>query len=127
MMKRINIFMRPGDWIVIVILCALCLSSFLIISYQNTGEIVEIFHNDQRINQIPLHLDTELKLQGTMSELKVIIQDKKVWVQESGCPNKTCMKMGKISKSGQSIICLPNQILIAIKGDHQPKYDSVTK
>jgi hypothetical protein len=33
--------------------------------------------------------------------------------------------MGKISKSGQSLICLPNHVVVEIAGDGAEEYDAV--
>jgi hypothetical protein len=35
-------------------------------------------------------------------------------VEEASCPDGLCKSMGRISMSGQSIICLPNKVVIEI-------------
>lgn len=42
-------------------------------------------------------------------------EGKYVWVEGSTCPDKTCEKMGKVSEGG-SIICVPNRMIIEVKG-----------
>ena len=37
-------------------------------------------------------------------------------VSESDCPNQDCVRSGVISKSGQSIVCLPARIVIELRG-----------
>ena len=37
-------------------------------------------------------------------------------VSESDCPNQDCVRSGVISKSGQSIVCLPARIAIELRG-----------
>ena len=37
-------------------------------------------------------------------------------VSESDCPNQDCVRSGVISKSGQSIVCLPARIVIELQG-----------
>lgn len=44
------------------------------------------------------------------------IGDGEVWVIEASCPDKLDVKQGKISKPGQIIVCLPNKLVIEIKG-----------
>jgi len=36
---------------------------------------------------------------------------------EALCPNLQCVHQGWISKSYQSIVCLPNKMIVTIEGD----------
>lgn len=45
----------------------------------------------------------------------VEIKDGKVRVTEAPCPDKICVQRGWISKKGQQIICVPNQLIISIE------------
>lgn len=44
----------------------------------------------------------------------LVIQDGKAWIEDASCPDGLCMHMGKIMQQGQSIVCLPNQVVIEI-------------
>jgi hypothetical protein len=46
---------------------------------------------------------------------------------DADCPDKLCEKQGKISKNGQSIICLPNKIVIKINSDTDTDVDARSK
>ena len=46
----------------------------------------------------------------------VIVEDKKVWVSESDCKDKIEINAGKISRSGQSLVCLPNRLVVTVEG-----------
>lgn len=61
----------------------------------------------------PLDADAEIELDG----LTVCISDGEVWVANANCPDKTCEHTGKISRSGQSIVCLPNGVTVTISGE----------
>ena len=39
-----------------------------------------------------------------------------VWVSDSDCPTQDCVRTGTISRSGQSIVCLPARIVIQLTG-----------
>ena len=56
---------------------------------------------------------------------KIKIADGKVWVTEASCPDKLCVKQGKIDKDGQSIICLPNKVVVKIVSDKTNDVDAV--
>ena len=44
------------------------------------------------------------------------IQDGEVNMTEADCPDKLCMHQGPISISGETIVCLPNKVVIEIVG-----------
>ena len=55
-----------------------------------------------------------------------MIRDGKADVTEADCPDKLCVLQGKISRSGQTIICLPNKTMVTIKGG-KSEYDGVAQ
>ena len=50
-----------------------------------------------------------------------------VWIDQADCPDKLCVKQGKISKNGQSIICLPHKLTILVQADSEQEYDAVVQ
>ncbi len=48
--------------------------------------------------------------------LTVHISGGEVWVTDSQCRDGTCEHTGKISRAGQSIVCLPNGVVITVNG-----------
>ena len=64
----------------------------------------------------PLAADRELRVPGPLGDTIVEIRDKKVFIEASPCPNKTCIAAGSISKPGQWLACLPNEVIVRIEG-----------
>ena len=57
----------------------------------------------------------------------VEIKDGKVSVTEASCKNQVCVRHGAISRTGESIVCLPNRLVVRIEnGEEGGGYDSVT-
>ena len=46
-------------------------------------------------------------------------------VVESTCPTLDCQHTGKITRSGESIICLPNRLVIQLSGGSSETVDAV--
>lgn len=57
---------------------------------------------------------------------KVVIAGGEVWMDSADCPDKLCVGQGRISRSGQTIICLPNKVMVTIKGG-KSEYDGVAQ
>ncbi len=51
------------------------------------------------------------------------IQDGEVNMTEADCPDKLCMHQGPISISGETIVCLPNKVVIEIVGKNTEDSD----
>ncbi len=49
--------------------------------------------------------------------LKIDVSNGFVSVVSSSCPDHVCEQTGKISRSGQAIICIPAQVVIEISGE----------
>ena len=49
-----------------------------------------------------------------------------VSVTAASCKNQVCVKHGQISRSGESIVCLPNRLVVRIESGKGGGYDSVT-
>ena len=56
---------------------------------------------------------------------KFSIKDGYVQMTYSDCKNQICVNKGKINQTSQSIVCLPNKVVITIQGGDS-KYDAVS-
>ena len=50
---------------------------------------------------------------------KITIKDGAVQMSYSDCKNQICVNDGEISKTNQSIVCLPNKVLVEITGGEE--------
>lgn len=55
----------------------------------------------------------------------LVIEDGRAWLVEADCPDKLCVRQGKISKRGQAIICLPNRVTVTVEGGEENDVDIV--
>ena len=56
---------------------------------------------------------------------KITIKDATVQMSYSDCKNQVCVKDGKISRTNQSIVCLPNKVMVEITGGEED-YDAIS-
>lgn len=57
-----------------------------------------------------------LRPEGLSYPLTIRVSGSAVMVLESSCPSQDCVHSGTISRSGESIICLPNHLVIQLTG-----------
>ena len=44
----------------------------------------------------------------------LVIEDGCAYMQGANCPDKTCVGVGRVKYAGQSIICLPNRVVVTV-------------
>ena len=104
--------MKKGDMVIIaVIAVAFVLSIALLFAFSNQGSQVVIKQNNQIIYEGSININETVDT-GTN---RVVIKDGTVYVESASCKNQVCVNTGKISKKGESIVCLPNKVIVEIK------------
>lgn len=74
---------------------------------------------------LPLEARTTFTVAGRVGSSAVEIEGGRVRMQEATCPGRVCVNQGWIEHAGQSIICIPGEILIRIEG--AAPMDAVTR
>ena len=60
--------------------------------------------------------ETQRTVEGGGYTLEICLTDTEVWVEHSDCPTQDCVHTGRISRSGQSIVCLPARVVVELEG-----------
>lgn len=130
-----NVKKKKRDIIFIGVLLVMALIAFFVVDkfikkdgnkvvIKVDGEIVKIVNLTDTNNIIVNGYDG-----GTNT---VVIENGTVYMTEADCPDKICVNTGKISKIGETIVCLPHRVVVEIQGevsqsDSDDSIDSVVK
>lgn len=111
-------FFKKSDLIIIgvILLVAFALSIFYRSWNSDRLAYAEIYYNSELVQTVDLNagIDKTFKIP---QEDHVIIhqyQDGSIRFEESDCPDKVCIRAGKLSVVGESATCLPNKITIKV-------------
>ncbi|WP_187363623.1 NusG domain II-containing protein [Peptoniphilus phoceensis] len=85
--------------------------------HKNSSKKVVITVDGKIFKEVSLNKDTDIRINSQYGNNVVHIENGEVQMFESDCKDKICMKMGKISLNGDSIICLPNRLMVKIIDD----------
>ncbi len=55
----------------------------------------------------------------------VVIEDGKAMMMEADCPDQLCVRQKSISYDKESIICLPNKIVVTVTSEEEGELDAV--
>lgn len=53
------------------------------------------------------------------------IQNGQAKMEWADCPDQLCVHQKAISRTGESIICLPNQVVVSVQGSKEGKLDGI--
>lgn len=62
----------------------------------------------------PLNEAQTVQIDGIGGTNLLVIADGRASVTEADCPDALCVNMGQIHRAGQSIICLPHQVVVEV-------------
>ena len=74
------------------------------------GEVVGIY---------PIENDIEVEVNRDGHLNIVSIKDQKVHMEYSDCRNQVCVHTGEITRPGETIVCLPNYVIVEITGSRE--------
>lgn len=98
-----------------LILLLLGISSVLLISDSGRhGKQVLIKTGGELYGTYDLNQDQIIKVVYRGHHNNITIKNGKVSMSFSDCRNQNCVHQGKISNTSQTIICLPNQVVVEI-------------
>lgn len=131
MEKRIG----KKDLILIAAILAAALIIFFVfrVMNQDTGAQVKVTVDGEVYGTYDLNppdgqaQKIEIKIDGIVTNI-LVIEDGKADVTEADCPDKLCVNQKAISSTGETIVCLPNKVVVEVIGDtDEADFDTIVK
>ncbi len=97
--------------------------------FRATGDAVKVTVNGKPYATYSLSENREVDIYtGNNKQLnRLIIKDGKAFIEAATCPDKICAEHRAIFRDGESIVCLPNRVVVTvIKSDKTASPDAVT-
>ncbi len=124
------VYFKKQDLIVYVLMLVLLVFSFFVWNRAlgDTGDYAVISINGHEEMRLPLSTDGEKTIEGFAGlTCTVLIKDGAATVTEADCPDKLCVDHSPISRSGESIVCLPARITVTVSGSEASATDGVSR
>lgn len=124
--------MKKKDFILIFVILLVIIASFSINYFVNSknGENIEIYVDNKLYKTYSVNDSDEIKIESKEGYNIVKIHDEGVEIVEASCPDKVCIHSGFITKTSESIVCLPNKVHIKIithdNHDHEDEEDIIS-
>lgn len=119
--------MKKWDWVIIIMLIVISLIPLgIILKNENfQGDyyvLISVNGEDYEKLELNKENDEVIRIENGNYVNEICINGREVYMKETNCPDRVCSRQGKISKVGESIVCLPNKLFIEIKRETESEY-----
>ncbi|MBN4077200.1 NusG domain II-containing protein [Mariprofundus ferrooxydans] len=93
--------------------------------------MAEIYHGDTLLASYPLpqagEAAIELQVEGDLGLSDIVIDEHGARIASSPCSSQRCVLSGSHSHAGDIIACVPNKILITLRGSSASAFDAIVE
>lgn len=110
-------YIKPVDIIVVAVIL-ICTLSVVALFTNNGAQYAVIYVNGTEFGRYSLYNNDEqiIEVSTEYGNNTVVIFGQKVWVSETDCKDRVEINAGSIEKAGQSLVCLPNRLVVTVEG-----------
>lgn len=126
MFKKFKESLKFGDIIIVIFIIVAALLLELAFVLPSKADGVAVISKDNEILK-EINLSQSENITFALDNIKGYtfeVKNKKIRIANATCPDKICINMGYISKTGQTIVCIPAHLMIEIKSNTK-EYDVV--
>lgn len=110
-----------------ILLAALAITAGYLLLFREDGASAQITINGEVYQTLPLNHDTTITIPSDDGHTNILtIHNGYADITDADCPDKLCVHQKKISKKGETLVCLPHKIVISIISGKQSQTDSIT-
>lgn len=126
---KMSIMKRVKNDVVVLVVLVIVAGVFFFFHEKGAGpsQRVIVYQNGEKTAEYSLEKEQTITIscnEGGYNLLKINTDG--VSVEDADCPDKICVKHRKISKGGESIICLPHKLVIELESDTTAELDAMT-
>lgn len=123
--------MKKNDVIMIAVIVVIALGAFAGINLygeHNTKDAQAVVTIDgKEYGSYSLAEDTTVKIESENGGFNLlVIEDGAASVEEASCPDKICVRHKPIDKTGETLVCLPNKVVVEIENGEAAEVDAST-
>lgn len=119
---------KPGDVTLIVVLLLASVGGMVYLrNTLSAGTYCIVYADGAEVGRYSLSRERVMRIRGPLGETTIAVERGAVSVIDSPCPHKVCMSMGRISRVGETVACIPNRVLVTVQGRREGGVDAVTR
>ncbi len=100
---------------IIALLLIFMLFGLLYFLLRKEGDVAVVTIDGEVYAECPLSEDIRLEIKNGDSLNILVIENGRAYVEDASCPDGICVNHRPISKDKESIVCLPNKVVITVR------------
>lgn len=121
-------FMKKHKNDILLVLAVLILGGAFMVYTQffrpQGGEVV-VSEDGYELYRLPLKEEARVHIGDDEKFNILVVSGGEAYIEDASCPDHICVKSGGVSFEGQTIVCLPNKVVISIEGGQGSELDGV--
>ena len=105
----------------VLLIAALLLLSAIGMLYlfvlRESGDVVKVTVDGELYGVYSLSVDITEEIPSREGYNRLVIRDGRAYVESASCPDGICISHRPIFRSGESIVCLPNRVVVTVFTD----------
>ena len=113
---------------IILIVCLVlvaALSMLYLFVLRDNGDTVKVTVDGKLYKEYPLSQNIIEDICVGENRNRLVINDGKAYVETATCPDGICVDHSPIYRNGQSIVCLPNRVVVTVVKGEANTFDAV--
>ena len=117
--------MKKNDWILAacILLAAVAILLFQFVRSDSGAGKVSVTVDGEIFGTYSLAEDQTVDIDGTN---RLVIENGTAEMEWADCPDQLCVNQRAVSRQGESIICLPNKVIVEVESSESSELDAVT-
>lgn len=119
--------MKRNDIILVAIILVIAAAGLLYMNIAKKGGDRVVIKVDGKVyKELPLDKDATIEIEGVRGgKNELVIKDGHANIADANCPDKLCVHQREIEYNGETIVCLPNKVIVEIESAKKSEVDAV--
>ncbi len=125
--ERLCFIIKRNDFILIGIILLIGFGSLIYFqSTKQSGNKVIVTVDGEFYKEYSLNMDGTYEIKGAFNGTNILeIHDGKAKMIDASCPDQLCVYQKAAEYNGESIVCLPNIVIVEVQSDNESGIDSI--
>ena len=113
--------------LIVALVLIVAVAAVFVFVLSKPGDTVVVTVDGEVYGEYSLSVDREIGIENGDGFNVLVIKDGKAFIESASCPDGVCSSHRPVSRDGESIICLPNKVVVEIhangensRGEEQP-------
>lgn len=112
----------------VIILFAAGMTLVMRFSQEESGEMIRIMIDGREYGSYSMKENQTIEILNEWGYNRIVIEDGSVHMEEADCPDQYCVKHMAITKTNETIVCLPHKLVVEVHAERKENdIDSVSQ